>query len=164
MDICKILVQEFTQETNTTIRIFEALADDIFEFKPHEKSKNTSELANHIASIASWVPSILATSELDWEKYTPQPTLTNKTDLVSTYKDYAAKGIAALETLTEDVLSEEWTMRKGDYIFFTLPKYAVLRNLILNHTIHHRAQLGTYLRSNDLRLPASYVASADENL
>ena len=101
---------------------------------------------------------------MDWEKYIPGPTFTNTKDLLAAYKKHTAKGIEALETLTDEVLAEEWTMRKGDYVFFTLSKYAVLRNLVLNHTIHHRAQLGTYLRSNDLRLPASYVASADENL
>ena len=164
MDLKKILVQEFAHETATTVRIFEALSDAIFDYEPHEKSKSTSQLANHIASIASWVPAILGTNELDWEKYTPGPTFNNTKDLVAAYKEYTAKGIEALEKLTDEVLTEEWTMRKGDFVFFTLPKYSVLRNLILNHTIHHRAQLGTYLRSNDLRLPASYVASADENL
>jgi len=45
----------------------------------------------------------------------------------------------------------------------TMPKIAVLRNFVLNHMIHHRAQLGVYLRLNDIPVPSIYGPSADEN-
>jgi uncharacterized damage-inducible protein DinB len=45
----------------------------------------------------------------------------------------------------------------------TLPKAAVLRSFVFNLLIHHRAQLGVYLRLNDVPVPSVYGPSADEN-
>ena len=55
-------------------------------------------------------------------------------------------------------------MRSGDTIMFTGRKETAIRRYVLNHTIHHRAQLGVYLRLNNLKVPGSYVKSADEVL
>ena len=57
-----------------------------------------------------------------------------------------------------------WTMRNGDTILFSGKKETAIRRYVLNHTIHHRAQLGVYLRLNNVNVPASYVSSADEKL
>jgi uncharacterized damage-inducible protein DinB len=43
-----------------------------------------------------------------------------------------------------------------------MPRVAVVRSFLLNHTIHHRAQLGVYLRLNDVPVPSIYGPSADE--
>jgi uncharacterized damage-inducible protein DinB len=53
-------------------------------------------------------------------------------------------------------------MSMGEHAIFDLPRAAVLRSMILNHTIHHRAQMGVYLRLNDLQVPSIYGPSADE--
>ncbi len=159
-----IILQEFKDEMDTTIRVFEAVTDNIFDFTPHEKSKTVAELANHMTEIPSWVAGILGGSELDWMQYTPPVKITNAKDLVATYKNNVSIAIKAFSTISNEDLNAQWTMKKGDFTFFTLPKYAVLRKLIINHTIHHRAQMGLYLRLNNLSVPASYVSSADENL
>ncbi|WP_010177600.1 DinB family protein [Aquimarina agarilytica] len=164
MTLKDIILQEFKDEMETSIRIFEAVTDDIFDFTPHEKSKTLAELVNHMTEIPSWVAGVLGASELDWMKYTPPAKITNATDLVATYKSNVETAIKAFDTITNEDLNAEWTMKKGDFIFFTLSKYAVLRKLIINHTIHHRAQVGLYLRLNNISVPASYVSSADENL
>ena len=33
---------------------------------------------------------------------------------------------------------------------------------VLNHIVHHRAQLGVYLRMNDVPVPGMYGPSADD--
>ncbi len=159
-----IILQEFKDEMETTIRIFEAVTDDIFDFTPHKKSKTVAALANHMTEIPSWVSGILSGAELDWMHYTPPVKITNASDLVATYKSNVEIAIKAFDNISNDDLNAQWTMKKGDFTFFTLPKYAVLRKLIINHTIHHRAQMGLYLRLNSINVPASYVSSADENL
>jgi hypothetical protein len=58
-------------------------------------------------------------------------------------------------------LKENWTMRAGEIVYFTLPKSNVIRTWCLNHWYHHRAQLGVYLRMLDIPLPGTYGPSAD---
>jgi len=164
MELNKIITADFEHEMNTTRRFFEAISEDVLDFQPHEKSMNFKTLVNHLLPIASWVPAITGASELNWATYTKPEASTNKKNIIATFDANVAKAKEALNTLTDKDLTEPWTMRNGDKIFFTIPKHAALRNLIINHTIHHRAQLGVYLRLNNLKVPASYVSSADENL
>ncbi|MFT4603903.1 MAG: putative damage-inducible protein DinB [Rhodothermales bacterium] len=57
----------------------------------------------------------------------------------------------------------DWSLRMGDKVMFTMPRVAVLRTVVMNHTIHHRGQLTVYLRMLDVPLPALYGPTADEN-
>lgn len=164
MKLTDIILEEFKAEMDTTITIFEALTNDIFDFSPHEKSKTVSELANHMVVIPSWVVAILSSPTLDWAQYTPPATITNVDDLVSTYKENVKAAIHAIESANDTDLETEWTMKKGEFTFFTIPKYIAIKKLIISHTIHHRAQMGLNLRLNNINVPASYVSSADENL
>jgi uncharacterized damage-inducible protein DinB len=59
-------------------------------------------------------------------------------------------------------MMKPWSLRQGDHVMFTMPKVAVLRTFVMNHMIHHRAQLGVYLRLNDIPVPSTYGPSADE--
>jgi len=43
----------------------------------------------------------------------------------------------------------------------SLPRGSVLRSFVLNHSVHHRAQLGVYLRMLDVPVPAMYGPTAD---
>jgi len=43
----------------------------------------------------------------------------------------------------------------------SMPRSAILRSVMMNHIIHHRAQLGVYLRLNDIAIPGMYGPSAD---
>ena len=57
---------------------------------------------------------------------------------------------------------KEWSMRNGETVYFTLPKKQVLRTFAMNHLVHHRAQLGMYLRLLEIPVPAAYGPSADD--
>ncbi len=164
MTLKKLILDEFKAEMETTTRTFEAVTNNIFNFSPHEKSKTVAELANHMVEIPSWVAGIVGNPVLDWAQHTPPAPVKNAEELVATYKKNIATGIAALEGISEEDLQAEWTMKNGDFTFFTVPKHIALKKLIISHTIHHRAQMGLNLRLNNLDVPASYVASADENL
>ncbi|KAA1245194.1 DinB family protein [Aquimarina sp. RZ0] len=164
MMLTNTILEEFIEEMDTTIRIFEALTDEMFDFSPHKKSKTVEELANHMVLIPSWVVAILGSPILDWAQYTPPAPITNVKDLINTYKENIASAIKSFNYIVDKDLTIEWTMKNGDFTFFTVPKYVAIKKLIINHTIHHRAQMGVNLRLNDIDLPASYVSSADENL
>ena len=164
MDLNLILLEEFKDEMDTTRRFLAAISEDLFDYTPHEKSKNFSQLINHLLPISSWIPVITQNPELDWSKVTPPVALTSKAAILKQFESNVEIGIKALEATNNDQLSESWVMRNGDTVFFSGKKRTAIRRYVLNHTIHHRAQLGVYLRLNNHSVPASYVSSADEKL
>ena len=159
-----ILLEEFKDEMKTTRKFLESISEDLFEFSPHEKSKNFGQLINHMLPISSWIPAITENSELDWSKETPPVALQSKADILKQFEINVAIGEKALEATNNDQLSEPWKMRNGDTIFFSGKKKTAIRRYVFNHTVHHRAQLGVYLRLNNVAVPASYVSSAYEKL
>lgn len=164
MKINTILLTEFKNEMKTTRNFFEAISEDLFEFTPHEKSQKLGELVNHMVPISSWIGVITQNAELDWSKVTPPTVLTSKAAILKQFDANVAIGIKALEDTNNDQLIESWTMKNADKIFFSGEKLTAIRRYVLNHIVHHRAQLGLYLRLNNINVPASYVASADEVL
>jgi len=164
MGLNKIIAADFENEMNTTKRFFESISEDIFDFQPHEKSMKFRELINHLLPVPGWVPGITGASELDWSKAPATEPLTDKASIVKAFEANVAAGKEALSNVTDEELEKPWTMRNGEKVFLTIPKHAALRNFVINHTIHHRAQFGVYLRLNNIKVPASYGGSADESL
>ena len=164
MKLNEILLNEFKDEMNTTRKFLESISEEVFEFTPHEKSKNLGELVNHMLPISSWIPAITENSELDWSKATPPAVLNSKRAILEQFEKNIAIGAKALETTSNEQLLEDWTMRYGDTNMFSGKKETAVRRYVLNHTVHHRAQLGVYLRLNNTKVPASYVNSADDQL
>lgn len=159
------IIANFEQEMNTTRRFFDVITDDFFAYKPHEKSMDAAKLMNHIAQIPAIVPAISGASELDFSQVPPSEPAMTRDALVELFENNVKQARQALSSLPENELTERWTLKNGETTFINeVPKQDVMRNLIISHTIHHRAQLGVYLRMNNLKVPASYVASADESL
>ena len=53
-------------------------------------------------------------------------------------------------------------MRAGDQVYMSDTKANLVRTAGISHIAHHRAQLGVYLRQNDVAIPGAYGPSADE--
>ena len=164
MELNKILLQEFQDEMNTTRKFLQSISEETFSYTPHKKSKTFGELVNHILPISSWIGAITQNSELDWSQATPPAVLNSKEEILKQFDINVDLGKQALEATNNNQLLEDWTMRNADTIMFSGKKETAVRRYVLNHTVHHRAQLGVYLRLNDINVPASYVASADETL
>ena len=164
MKLNHILLDEFKDEMHTTRRFLESISEDLFNFTPHEKSKNFGQLVNHMLPVASWIPAITQHPELDWSKASSPAVLTSKEDILQQFGVNIAIGEKALEATNNDQLAESWTMRNADTVMFVGTKQTAIRRYVFNHIIHHRAQLGIYLRLNNIKVPASYVSSADEKL
>jgi uncharacterized damage-inducible protein DinB len=101
--------------------------------------------------------------ELDFAKMDYKPKeYTSAEEMVADLDKNLADAVGVLTNVADDVFSENWTMRQGEQVFFTMPKAAVMRAFVLNHPIHHRGQLSVYMRILDVPVPGIYGPSADE--
>lgn len=145
--------------------VLEAVPDDRLDWRPHEKSWTMKSLAAHVANIPSWAGPTLALSEFDISPKDgappPQPSYESVAEIVQALEDNAAQARSVLEDATDEDLQSPWTMLVGGEARFTLPKAAVFRSFILDHMIHHRAQLGVYLRLVGAPVPQTFGPTAD---
>jgi uncharacterized damage-inducible protein DinB len=167
MAIKEMLLQELDAEAAHTRKSLERVPEDKLGWKPHEKSGSMGWLAQHLAEIPSWTTETINKDALD---IAPPGAPANRPMQVNTRKellDIFDKNMAsareALSGTTDAHLEKPWTLLKGGQKLLTLPRLAVLRGFVFNHTVHHRAQLGVYLRLNNLPVPAIYGPSADES-
>jgi len=161
----KNFTEELKHETNNTRKILERLPMEKLSWKPHEKSMNLERLSQHIAELPTWITLTIKQDELDFAKgYTPSPKFNSTEELIEQLNKNVALATKALEETTDEHLLKPWTLRNGEQIFFTMPRAVVIRNMVFNHIIHHRAQLGVYLRLLNVPLPTIYGPTADESV
>lgn len=162
MDIIQALVKEMEAEATITRKMLALVPTDKLSWKPHEKSMSLQNLAVHLAEIPSWVSMALNTSELDFGAMDFTPTqVKDAREIDAIFESSLSTGLTALRTAKEDDLQPSWTMRTGDQIHAVMNKYEVIRHAFAQ-TIHHRAQLGVYLRLLNIPIPGTYGPSADE--
>lgn len=162
-----ILLPEFDQETAKTRATLERVPDDKLGWKPHPKSWAMGGIATHVANILTWARLVLEKDSFDLAPpgappIGPAAPVTSRQDLLATFDRNRAAAREALAAATDEQFMRPWTLLKGGKPIFTLPRLAAFRSFVMNHSIHHRAQLGVYLRLNDLPVPAIYGPSADE--
>ena len=165
MSISATFLPEFDHEMATTRKTLERVDDAKADWKPHTKSYTMSQLAGHIATIPGWTVSTLELDELDFAPNgVPMKMETPKTraEMLKTFDENVAKARAVIAKTSNDAFMQPWTLKANGQKIFTQPKAGVLRGFILSHLIHHRAQLGVYLRLNDIPHPSMYGPSADE--
>lgn len=162
MQINKGFASEFQQEAIVTRKMLERVPQDKYDWKPHEKSVTMKELSIHVVDMISWFPGTINQDEIDFAKGYPQPVIENNAQLLELFDKNVAEALQSLENTTDEHLQQNWKLRNGDEIYMDMPRFKVLRGMVLNHFIHHRAQLSVYLRMNDVPVPAIYGPSADE--
>lgn len=157
------LIGELEHEANTTRKVLERIPAEIFDYKPHEKSMTMSRLATHVAEMVNWITVTCTSSELDFAAgdYQPFEAKTTK-ELVEYLNKNVAEALEALKNTSDEAMREDWTLKNGEAVYFTMPKIATLRTFCFNHIWHHRGQLSVYLRLNDIPVPEIYGPSADE--
>lgn len=162
MNVVQLLLNEMDQEAPMTRKMLERVPNDKWDWKPHEKSMSLKSLTVHIAELPGWVSMGLSTSELDFTKMDYKPTEVNSnSELLQVFEKSLERGRSALSNAKEDNLLPTWTMRSGEKIHAVMTKYEVIRHSF-SQTIHHRAQLGVYLRLLNIPIPGTYGPSADE--
>jgi len=167
MSIGQSMLPEFDHEMANTRKTLARVPDNKFAWKPHEKSFPMGSLATHVANLPSWAK---VTIELEQFDLAPggQPLKTpechTKAELLELFDKNVAEAREVINSSSDDTLFGLWTLLADGHKILSLPRVAVLRSFVMNHIIHHRAQLGVYLRLNDIPVPSIYGPSADEDM
>jgi uncharacterized damage-inducible protein DinB len=168
MSIAQSLLPEFDQEMAGTRKVLERVPDAKWNWKPHAKSGTAGWLAGHVATLPDWLSFTLASESLDYapldgkSTYTP-PNTDNQANMLAAFDKCVGDARAALSKATDADFAVDWTLLAGGQKIFTMPRIACIRTMVLNHLIHHRAQLTMYLRLMDIPVPGLYGPSADES-
>lgn len=162
MNIIEMLLKELDQEAQITRKMLAIVPNDQYDWQPHPKSMTIRRLATHIAELPTWITFGLTTDELDFAKgnYTPEE-INDTATLLAVFEKNYVEGRTHLAATSENVLQERWVLRNGDAIYMDMNKAEVVR-IAMSQTVHHRAQLGVFLRLLDIPIPGSYGPSADE--
>jgi uncharacterized damage-inducible protein DinB len=162
MEIIPMLLKEMEQEAQTTRKMLERIPEDKYDWQPHEKSMTIRRLATHIAELPGWIKMTLTTNELDFAKDEYKPVvINNNAELLDYFEKTYADGREYLAATNENELLLNWTLRNGDQVYNVYTKAEVVR-VAFCQTVHHRAQLGVFLRLLNVPIPGSYGPSADE--
>jgi uncharacterized damage-inducible protein DinB len=162
MSIIKKLLKEIEQEAQTTRKMLSIVPNDKYDWRPHPKSMSLMQLTNHIAELPAWISMAITTDGLDFAANPYEETkVSNTAELLEVFENTYADGRAHLESTTEEELEKPWVLRSGEHILADMNKYETVR-ISIAQTIHHRAQLGVYLRLLNIAIPGSYGPSADE--
>ena len=157
------LIAELENEGATTRKLLERIPAETFDWKPHEKSMTMGRLASHVAEMHSWAVTTVKEPELDFAKFDYKPFEPKSTeDLVGLFDKCYNDAVEAIRGAADEIWFEPWSLKNGETTYFTMPKIAVMRGMVLNHIVHHRGQLSVYLRENNIPVPAMYGPSADE--
>lgn len=162
MAIIDGFIAELKQEAATTRETIARVPDDKLGWSPHPKSMTFGALISHLAESSGWAPSVLDMEALDipadWK-----PWMANSTaEALDLFDKNLEASLASMAGYDDANLPQVWRLSMGGQPMFEAPRVAVLRGFVINHLIHHRAQLGVYLRLNDIAVPSVYGPSADE--
>jgi len=167
MSIGESMLPEFDIEMANTRKTLERVPDDKFAWKPHEKSFAMGPLATHVSNIPTWTNVTIDRDEFDMApngEPMKAPECHSRQELLDAFDKNVSTARAALAGIADEKIFQNWTLLASGNKVLSMPRIAVLRSFVMNHLIHHRAQLGVYLRLNDIPVPSIYGPSADEGM
>lgn len=166
MSIAESLLPEFDHEFAQTKKTLERVPDGKFDWSPHDKSFSLGGLVSHMSALPMWATTTLHEDSFNMApadgEMPEMPKVSNSAEAVKMFEASTAQAREALAGMSDEALHRPWSLMAGEEILWTKPRVAVFRTMIMNHMIHHRAQLGVYLRLLDAPVPALYGPSADE--
>ena len=166
MTYAEALLPEFDQEMANTRKVLERIPEDKLGWRPHPRSNTIGWNANHVADLVNWLVQTLTRPGLDvapvnGERY-QFPKLTSRGEILELFDRNVAAAREAIRAIKDEDMGRMWSLLQAGKPFFTMPRAAVVRSVVLNHLIHHRAHLCVYLRLNDIPVPGMYGPSGDE--
>jgi len=163
MPLNELLLREYEMEMANTQKTLERVPVEHWDWKPQEKSGTLGWMAGHVATLPGFTWVTLSTPELNMGGSNADfPRVTKHSEMLPKFNELRQLAREQLAKATDEQLKEPWTLRRGDTVIFTMPRYDVLRLFCMNHIIHHRGQLTMYLRALGVPVPALYGPSADE--
>lgn len=166
MQIREMLLPEFDQEMQKTRTTLERVPEDKFSWQPHEKSMTMVGLTMHLANVPSWAVFTLNEESFDLAPPGEEPrrmeAVSSVEEALERFDKNVSEARAALEGSSNEDLNASWTLLHAGQKIYSASRISVFRSMVMNHMIHHRAQLGVYLRLNDIAVPSLYGPTADE--
>ena len=164
MNLTEQIIAELQQEAATTRKMLERVPEESLAWKPHEKSMTLGRLAAHVAGIyGTWFKMTLSQDEFDLADSLPLKA-ESVSDILEAFDQNVSGAVELLQAQSDERLFTTWRLKRGGQVLFELPRWAVLRSMVINHIIHHRGQLSVYLRLLNVPLPSVYGPTADEPL
>ncbi len=168
MGVSAQLLPEFDLEIVAARRTLERIPEDELAWKPHEKSMLLGRLAGHIAELPGMGVSVMKEDALDFAvrpvgEPPRKPTVAeSRKHVLDLYDKNVAALRAGIAGASDEHWAKKWKLSIGERTIYDGTRMGAMRRMVLNHVIHHRAQLGVYLRLNDVAVPSVYGPSADE--
>lgn len=168
MALNQFILAEFDREMESTRKTLARIPDEVFGWKPHEKSGTMGWLASHVANLPMWASVTMTTESLDLQAplqpgQTRPKEAKSKDELLQMFSENVTKARAAIAGASDSDMMVPWELINDGKSLFKQPRIALLRGFVMNHLIHHRGQLTVYMRLKNIPLPALYGPSADEN-
>jgi len=158
----RMFLKEIEAEVSASRKCLERIPDNLFEYRPHEKSMKLGYLAEIVADVPRWIAITVEKGEINfatWEK----KSITNNADLLKFFDDNVVLAKKALENVSDEELETGmFYLKMGDKVLMQDPKGESVASEI-RHWVHHRGQLTVYMRLNNIPVPEIYGPSADEN-
>jgi uncharacterized damage-inducible protein DinB len=167
MSLKELALADFDREMETTRRFLERVPNDRLSWQPHEKSMTLGRLAMHLAELPKGSLAVLNEDGFEFAPPGGPPPArreaTSSAEAVEVLDTNVGLARQALTAINEASLDKPWTFKAFGQVRYTWPKIVALRTRVLSHIIHHRAQLGVYLRLLGVAVPPTpYGPSADE--
>ncbi len=163
MPLSETLLPEFDEEMKNTRKILERVPDGKFDYQPHPKSMKLGRLASHVADLPQWAIITIDQEVLDMQPGTKPFVAGSQAELLETFDEKVATARERIAAATDEHWAQTWTFKYAGQVIMSMPRLQVMRSMVMNHLIHHRAQLGVYLRLLDVPIPGMYGPSADES-
>ncbi|MFD1258667.1 DinB family protein [Mucilaginibacter terrae] len=162
MNIIELLLKELDVEVANTRKMLQRIPNDQYNWQPHPKSMTVRRLASHLADLPNWIAMTLNTAELDFQKNDWKEEVVNTTEQLLAYFDRSVlNGKTSLEQARIEQLEKQWILRSGEHVILQATKYEMIR-ISIAQIIHHRAQMGVFLRLLNIPIPGPYGPSADD--
>ena len=160
MSIAETVLPEFDQEMTTTRKVIERVPTEKGQFKPHPKSFSLGHLTQLVSMMPGWITNAVTETSLNLAEYKGY-SYEKTDDLLKEFDGHVKAARKALASAKDSDFAVNWSLKRGDQVFFTAPRGVIVRQTI-NHLVHHRGQLTVYLRLIDVPVPSIYGPTADE--
>ncbi len=158
----QLLYPDLENELALTRRVLERYPEGKADWRPHDKSMALGALATHVAELPRLAATVLKTDEIDVADRQRNQPAKNSEELLRIFEESVGMLMPAISAATFDDLGKSWTLKFGGRALFSDTRRTLMRTLLINHVIHHRAQLGVYYRLLGIPVPGLYGPSADE--
>lgn len=155
------LIAELEQESASTRRVLESVAESTYDWQPHPKGMSMAELCSHVASSPGGMADVLAGESFDLVDIPPHAAPPSTKQALLEQHDEAIRHCQQWIAGLGEKMNETWRLLKDGQEVMALPRAAAIRSFVLNHTYHHRGQLTAYLRATDQAVPSVYGPTAD---